>query len=63
MANKREEPVKGEDDHVLSDEGSEALFPIRKVVFSKTGIGYFERFQLLFVVVVTIINCTTLQTL
>jgi hypothetical protein len=27
-------------------EEAEALFPVKKVVLSKTGIGYFERYPL-----------------
>jgi len=38
MSNERK---KGEEVSINGD----ALFPIRKVVFSKTGIGYFERYK------------------
>jgi len=39
MSNERK---KGEEE--VSIDG-DAVFPIRKVVFSKTGIGYFERYK------------------
>lgn len=40
MEKRKSERMKGEGS---AGDGEVPLFPIRKVVFSKTGIGYFER--------------------